>query len=78
LYKKHFSLDQGGLVVIIYYISMDFESCDGTTIIDDGRAIISHNYFYMWNAAATNSSNAFVIKSKVYSNSNFDTTTEFV
>ena len=46
LYKTNFTLTQKAIVVITYYISMDFKSYDGTATIDDGRAKIAHNYFY--------------------------------
>ena len=78
LYQKNFTLTQRALVVITYYISIDFEGYDGVTKIDDGRAKIAHNYFYLGNGSTANTSKAYGMTSSVYSNSNCDTATGYV
>jgi hypothetical protein len=78
IYKTNFTLTQRALVVITYYISVDFKSYDGTTNIADGRAKIAHNYFYLGDGTTPNTSKAYGMTSSVYSNSNCDTATGFV
>ncbi|PKA83667.1 hypothetical protein ATE92_1832 [Ulvibacter sp. MAR_2010_11] len=78
LYTKSFTLTQRALVVITYYISVDFKSYDGATNIADGRAKIAHNYFYIGNGTTANTSKAYGMTSSVYSNSNCDTATGYV
>ena len=57
---------------------MDFKSYDGTATIDDGRAKIAHNYFYLGNGTTANTSKAYGMTSSVYSNMNCDTATGYV
>ncbi|QNJ98270.1 hypothetical protein [Constantimarinum furrinae] len=78
VYKKNFTLTERALVVITYYISVDFKSYDGTTNIADGRAKIAHNYFYLGDGTTPDTSKAYGMTSSVYSNSNCDTATGFV
>ena len=47
-------------------------------MIEDGRATIDHNYFYLGNGTTANMSKTFGVTSSVYSNSNCDTATGFV
>ena len=78
LYSQSFTLTDRAMVVITYYISMDFMSYDGTMTIDDGRAKIAHNYFYLGDGIIPNTSKAYGMTSTVYSNSNCDTATGLV
>lgn len=78
LYKKNFTITQRALVVITFYVSMDFKSYDGATNIDDGRAKIAHNYFYLGDGTTANTTKAYGMTSSVYSNWNCDTATGFV
>lgn len=78
LYKKDFTLTQRALVIVTYYISMDFSSYDGTATIDDGRAKVAHNYFYFGDGTTADTSKAYGMTSSVYSNSNCDTATGFI
>ncbi len=78
LYQKQFTLTQRALVVITYYVSMDFRNYDGTANVDDGRAKIAHNYFYLGNGTTPDTSKTYGMTSAVYSNSNCDTATGFV
>lgn len=78
LYKKNFTLTQRALVVITYYVSVDFKTFDGTANIDDGRAKIAHNYFYLGDGTTADDTKAFGMTSTVYSNVNCDTATGFV
>lgn len=78
LYQKNFTLTQRALVVITYYISIDFDGYDGIAKIDDGRAKIAHNYFYLGDGSTANTSKAYGMTSSVYSNSNCDTATGYV
>ncbi len=78
LYQKNFTLTQKGLVVITYYVSMDFKSYDGTANLEDGRAKIAHNYFYMGDGTTANTTKTYGMTSSVYSNMNCDTATGFV
>ena len=78
LYQKDFTLTQRALVVITYYVSLDFKSYDGTTNVDDGRAKIAHNYFYLGDGTTPDTSKTYGMTSSVYSNANCDTATGFV
>ncbi|RMA56691.1 hypothetical protein [Ulvibacter antarcticus] len=78
LYKSNFTLTQRALVVITFYVSMDFKSYDGTINLDDGRAKIAHNYFYLGNGTTPNTTKSYGMTSSVYSNWNCDTATGFV
>ena len=78
LYQKEFTLTQRALVVITYYVSMDFRNYDGTANVDDGRAKIAHNYFYLGNGTTPDTTKTYGMTSAVYSNSNCDTATGFV
>tara|TARA_R100000935_G_scaffold1847_1_gene5532 strand:- start:7489 stop:8193 length:705 start_codon:yes stop_codon:yes gene_type:complete len=78
LYKKNFTLTQRALVVITYYVALDFESYDGTAKIDDGRAKVAHNYFYLGNGTTADTSKSYGMTSSVYTNINCDTATGFI
>jgi hypothetical protein len=78
LYKKNFTLTQRALVVITYYVALDFSSYDGTAKIDDGRAKVAHNYFYLGNGFTADTSKSYGMTSVVYSNVNCDTATGFI
>ena len=78
LYKKNFTLTQRALVVITYYVALDFSSYDGTAKIDDGRAKVAHNYFYLGNGTTADTSKSYGMTSVVYSNVNCDTATGFI
>lgn len=78
LYKKNFTLTQRALVVITFYVSMDFKSYDGATNLDDGRAKVAHNYFYLGDGTTADTAKAYGMTSSVYSNWNCDTATGFV
>jgi len=78
LYTKDFTLTQRALVVVTYYVSMEFKSYDGLTNIDDGRAKVAHNYFYLGNGTTADTSKTYGMTSSVYSNWNCDTATGFV
>ncbi|SDF14839.1 hypothetical protein SAMN05421855_106137 [Ulvibacter litoralis] len=78
LYKKNFTLTERALVIITFYISMDFKSYDGASNIDDGRAKVAHNYFYLGDGNTANTSKAYGMTSSVYSNWNCDTATGFI
>ena len=78
LYKKNFTLTQRALVVITYYISMDFKSYDGTGCVVDGREKVSHNYWYLGNGTTANTTKTNGMTSSVYTNWNCDTATGFV
>lgn len=51
LYTRNFVLEERALVIITYYVAIDFKTYDGTNMIDDGRAKVAHNYFFFrrWN-----------------------------
>ncbi|MAP54536.1 hypothetical protein [Altibacter sp.] len=78
LYKKNFTLTQRALVVITYYVALDFQGYDGITKIDDGRAKVAHNYFYLGNGTTPDTSKSYGMTSVVYSNVNCDTATGFI
>lgn len=78
LYKKNFTLTQRAMVVITYYVALDFQSYDGTAKIDDGRAKVAHNYFYLGNGTVADTSKSYGMTSAVYSNVNCDTATGYV
>ena len=78
LYKKTFTLTQRALVVITYYVALDFSSYDGATKIDDGRAKVAHNYFYLGDGVTANTTKSYGMTSIVYSNVNCDTATGYI
>ncbi len=78
LYQHNFVLTQRAMVVITYYISMDFDGYDGLAKIDDGRAKIAHNYFYLGDGTTANTSKTYGMTSSVYSNVNCDTATGYI
>ena len=61
-----------------YYVALDFESYDGTAKIDDGRAKVAHNYFYLGNGTTADTSKSYGMTSSVYTNINCDTATGFI
>ncbi|RDK84883.1 hypothetical protein [Marinirhabdus gelatinilytica] len=78
LYQKNFTLTQRAMVVITYYVALDFSTYDGTAKIDDGRAKVAHNYFYLGNGSTANTSKSYGMTSVVYTNINCDTATGLV
>ncbi|QIE59039.1 hypothetical protein G5B37_05510 [Rasiella rasia] len=78
LYQKNFTLSQRAMVVITYYVAVDFQSYDGASKIDDGRAKVAHNYFYLGDGTTANTSKSYGMTSVVYSNVNCDAATGYV
>lgn len=78
LYSKSFTLTQRAFVVITYYVSMEFESYDGTASINDGRAKIAHNYWYLGNGTTADTSKSYGMTSSVYFNNNTDTGSGYI
>jgi len=78
LFQRNFTLTQRAMVVITYYISMDFKSYDGTACITDGRAKISHNYWYLGDGTTPNTTKTYGMTSSVYSNADCDSATGYV
>jgi len=78
LYKKNFTLTQRALVVITYYVALDFSSHDGLNKIDDGRAKVAHNYFYLGDGTTADTTKSYGMTSVVYSNVNCDAATGYV
>ncbi len=77
LYSKTFTLEQNALVVITYYVSMDFEDTSGATIVD-GRAKIAHNYWYLGDGTTPDTSKSYGMTSAVYFNSDTLTASGYV
>ncbi len=77
LYAKSFTLTQKALVVITYYVSMDFEDTAGTTIVD-GRAKIAHNYWYLGDGTTPDTTKSYGMTSAVYYNSDTLTASGYV
>lgn len=77
LYSKSFTLTQKALVVITYYVSMDFEDTAGATIVD-GRAKIAHNYWYLGDGTTADTSKSYGMTSAVYFNSDTLTASGYV
>ena len=78
IYKQNFTLDQKAIVVITYFVSVDFKSFDGASKINDGRAKIAHNFFYLGNGTTADGSKAYGMTSTVYMNAQPDTATGLV
>lgn len=78
LYKKNFTLTQRALVVITYYVALDFSSYNGLTKIDDGRAKVAHNYFYLGDGTTADTSKSYGMTSVAYSNVNCDAATGYM
>lgn len=77
LYSKSFTLSQKALVVITYYVSMDFEDTSGGTIVD-GRAKIAHNYWYLGDGTTPDTTKSYGMTSAVYFNSDTLTASGYV
>ncbi len=77
LYSKTFTLTEKALVVITYYVSMDFEDTAGATIVD-GRAKIAHNYWYLGDGTTPDTTKSYGMTSSVYFNSDAMTATGYV
>ncbi len=78
LYTRSFTLTQKAMVVITYYISLDFKSYDGTACITDGRAKIAHNYWYLGDGTTPDTTKTYGMTSSVYSNADCDSATGYV
>ena len=78
IYKQNFTLDQKAIVVITYYMSVDFKTFDGSSNINDGRAKIAHNYFYLGDGTTADTSKTYGMTSTTYTNLVCDTATGFV
>lgn len=78
LYTRDFILEQRALVVITYYVAIDFKTFDGTNMIDDGRAKVAHNYFFLGDGAVADTAKSYGMTSVVYSNVNCDTATGYI
>ena len=68
LYQENFTLSQRALVVITYHVAIEFMSYDGLTKLNDGRAKIAHNYFYIGDGSTADTSKAYGMASNVYAN----------
>lgn len=78
LYTETFTLNQKALVVVTYYISMEFESYDGSAKVDDGRAKIAHNYWYLGDGVTADTTKSYGMTSSVYFSSNTDTASGYI
>jgi hypothetical protein len=78
LYKKNFTITQRALVVITYYVALDFSSYNGLTKIDDGRAKVAHNYFYLGDGTTADITKSYGMTSVAYSNVNCDAATGYL
>ena len=78
LFQKSFTLTHRAMVVITYYISMEFKSYDGSACITDGRAKIAHNYWYLGDGTTPDTTKTYGMTSSVYSNADCDTATGYV
>ncbi len=75
LYQKNFTLEKRALVVISYYIAVEFKSYDGTSNINDGRVKVAQNYFYLGDGTTENTGTTYGTSSCTYSNYTCDTAT---
>ncbi|MCW5520657.1 hypothetical protein J1N09_12455 [Aureitalea sp. L0-47] len=78
LYSETFTLTQRALVVVTYYISMEFENYDGSAKVDDGRAKIAHNYWYLGNGVTPDTSKSYGMTSSVYFSSSTDAASGYI
>ncbi|MBT8262697.1 MAG: hypothetical protein KJO05_07735 [Bacteroidia bacterium] len=78
LYSKTFTLTQRALVVVTYHISMEFENYDGSDKVDDGRAKIAHNYWYLGDGTSPDTSKSYGMTSSVYFSSSTDTASGYI
>lgn len=78
LYQKNFTLEKRAMVVINYYIAVEFRSYDGTSNINDGRVKVAQNYFYLGDGTTENTSSTYGLSSCTYSNYICDTATGYV
>ena len=78
LYTKTFTLTHRAFVVVTYYISMEFDSYDGSAKIMDGGAKIAHNYWYLGDGSVPDTTKKYGMQSMVYSNSDCDTASGYI
>lgn len=78
LYTKSFTLNQRAFVVVTYYISMKFDSYDGSAKIMDGGAKVAHNYWYLGDGSVPDTTKKYGMQSTVYANSDCDTASGFI
>ncbi len=74
LYARSFTLTQRSLVMISYTVAIEVKSFDDTGYVDDGRAKILHNYYYLGDGTNPISTTAYGLTSSVYTNSNCENT----
>jgi len=68
LYQHNFTLAQRALLVVTYNINIAFLSFDGLSNVADGRAKITHNYFYLGDGTNADLTTAYGMSSSVYAN----------
>ncbi len=78
LYTKTFTLTQKAYVIITYYMSIEFESYDGSAKIVDGRTKIAHNYWYLGDGENPDTTKKYGMNSTVYSNETCDTASGYI
>ena len=78
LYTKNFTLTQKAFVIVTYYVSMKFDTYDGSAKIMDGGAKVAHNYWYLGNGTVPDTTKKYGMQSTVYSNSDCDTASGFI
>ena len=78
LYQKNFTLTQKAFVTVTYYISMEFDSYDGSEMIMDGGAKVAHNYWYLGNGTIPDTTKPYGMQSTVYANANCDTASGYI
>ena len=78
LYQQNFTLPARALVIITYYIPIEFVSYDGLFSLNDGRAKIASNFFYVGDGTIEDPSTQYGLSSRSYVNFTCDTAQGFV
>ena len=78
LYTRTFSLTQKAYVIVTYYVSLEFESYDGSAKLIDGRSKIAHSYWYLGDGENADTSKKYGMTSTIYSNASCDTASGYI
>ena len=78
IYSRPFTLDRRALIFIEYTVSFTVLSFDGLCAVNDGRAKILHNFYYLGDGTTADTTNSFGLISEAYSNANDNAATGYI
>ncbi|GAB5399029.1 MAG: hypothetical protein Aureis2KO_06140 [Aureisphaera sp.] len=78
LYIRTFTLSQRSIVFISYIMSAEVKSYDNTSFVEDGRAKMIYNYFYLGDGTTSSYTKPYGMESTVYNNSDCDAASGYI